>query len=78
MPLADELSVPPFCTVGAQVRAVGWHGGAKVFLATVRAIRQRFPRIVVEYTADEHGVAHPLALPTPRVAYVHGGMVSAS
>ena len=76
MSAADEWEVPPFCTVGACIKAVGFHAGThKLFTATVTSIRDRFPKIVVEFTSDETGSTHPLALPTPKIAYVHAGMV---
>ena len=74
--LAEEQAVPPYCIVGASIRAVGWVGGAHhIFMATVVGLRERFPKIVVKYTADETGAAHTLMLPSPRTAYVHAGMV---
>ena len=74
--VADEVAIPGWCTVGARVKALGWHaGGQKRFDAKVTGIRARFPRLVIQYLADEHGATHALALPTPRSAYVHAGMV---
>ena len=71
------MTVPDFCEVGATIRAIGWHGGEhKFFQATVVAHRARFPRIVVEFQADARGATLPLALPEPRQAYVHAGMVA--
>ena len=73
----DETDVPEFASVGATVKCIGWHGGThKLFTAIVRGVRARFPRIVVEYVADEHGNTLALALPRPKMAYVHAGMLS--
>ena len=75
--VADETLVPDYATVGATVRAVGWHGGThKFFTAKIIALRTRFPKIVVEFTADEAGATHPIALPEPKTAYVHAGMIA--
>ena len=74
--LEDEMAIPAYCVPGARIMAVGWHGGShKLFHAIVRGVRPRFPRLVVEFTADEHGAIHAVALPTPHVAHVHAGMV---
>ena len=74
--MADEIEVPSFCAVGAKIQAIGYHGSThKLFTATVKSIRAKFPRIVVEFTADADGSTHQLSLPEPRVAYVHAGMV---
>ena len=71
----EAAPLPPFCTVGATLKAIGWHAGAhKLFKCRVLAIRDAWPR--VEYLEDEHGATHPLALPTPREAYVHAALVS--
>jgi hypothetical protein len=76
--VADETEIPSWCTVGATIKAVGYHGGThKFFTARVQAIRARFPMIVVVFTADENGCEHPITLPEPRSAYVHGGMIAA-
>ena len=78
MSIADETEVPGFAAMGATIKCIGWHGGAhKLFTARVLEIRARFPRIVVEFTADDTGATHPIALPQPRIAYVHAGMISA-
>lgn len=76
--MQDETEVPEYATVGATVRAIGWHGGThKFFTARVLEIRTRFPKIVVEFIADETtGASHPIALPEPKTAYVHAGMIS--
>ena len=51
-------------------------GGAHaLYRATVLEIRARFPRIVIQYMANERGETHPLALPRPVTAYVHAGLV---
>ena len=77
-PPADRLLVPEFCTVGANVRVDWWHGGNRQrFSARVEAIRAKFPRLVVRFTADAEGNTHPLALPQPITAYVHAGLVCA-
>ena len=76
-PEPPRVFVPAFCTVGARIKALGWRNGEhKPFLARVAAIRACFPRILVVYEADEHGATLPLALPAPRTAYVHAGMVA--
>ena len=73
---ADECAIPEWCQVGAPVLAEGWHaGGRRWFRARVVGHRQRFPRVVVAYEADEAGATHALALPTPRQAYVHAGQL---
>ena len=73
---ADKRAVPEWCQVGGQVLAEGWHaGGRRWFRARVLEHRDRFPRVVVEYTADEAGATHALALPTPAWAYVHAGQL---
>ena len=78
MSIADETEVPSWVTVGATIKCIGWHGGShKFFTARVLEIRARFPRIVVEFTADDTGATHPIALPQPRIAYVHAGMIAA-
>ena len=75
--MANEVTVPSWATVGASIKAVGWHGGThKFFAAKVIALRDRFPKIVVEYTADEAGVTLPIALPEPRTAYLHAGLIA--
>ena len=73
---ADERAIPEWCAIGAQVLAEGWHaGGRRMFRARVLGHRKRFPRVVVAYTANEHGATDPLALPTPRWGYVHAGQL---
>jgi len=76
-PLADETSVPAFAAVGAEVRALGWHGGThRWFRARVVKLRPRFPKIHVKFLADaETGAAHPLALPLVD-AYLHAGQLA--
>ena len=76
--MQEEVQVPSWATVDATIRAIGWHGGThKFFTARVLKIRSQFPRIVVEFIADESGCEHPIALPEPRTAYVHAGMIAA-
>ena len=72
---ADERAIPEWCAIGGQVLAEGWHGGRRMFRARVLGHRKRFPRVVVAYTANEHGATDPLALPTPRWGYVHAGQL---
>ena len=76
-PLADdEMHVPAFAFVGARVVARGnFAGGVAAFEAEVVAHRANYPPIVVKYVKDARGATHDLALPTPRVAHVHAGMV---
>ena len=74
MPLDLEREVPPYCTV-AEVRALGWREYRNSSKHSLVRIRDRFPRVVVEFVADENGQTHPLSLPTPRQAYVHRGML---
>ena len=69
----EEVFVPEFCTVGANVRVL-W--SRQLFAARVEAIRAKFPRIVVRFTADAEGRTHRIALPEPVTAYVHSGLVS--
>ena len=76
VPPADERAIPEWCTIGAQVLAEGLHaGGRRWFRARVLGHRDRFPRVVVEFTSDEAGATHALALPTPKWAYVHAGQL---
>ena len=78
MTISDEKAIPPFVVEGALIKAVGYYAGAhKLFSAKVVAIRDKFPRIVVRFIADEGGNTLPLCLPDPKTAYVHGGMVEA-
>ena len=76
--IAEETEVPDYATVGATVKAIGWHGGAhKFFTAKVLALRARFPKIVVQFIGDADGATlPPIALPEPKTAYVHAGMIS--
>jgi hypothetical protein len=74
--LSDEKAIPPFVIVGAVVKAVGYYAGShKLFSAKVVAIRDKFPRIVVQLISDEDGNTLPLCRPDPKTAYVIGGMV---
>ena len=65
VPLAVEREVPAFCAVGARVKAIGLHGGShKLFEARVLRIRERFPRLVVEFVATlPEGLSSAPALP---------------
>ena len=74
--LSDEKVIPPFVIKGEMIKAVGYYAGAhKLFSAKVVAIRDKFPRIFVQFISDEDGNTLPLCLPDPKTAYVHGGMV---
>ena len=74
--LSDETAIPSFVIEGAMIKAVGYYACAhKLFSAKVVAIRDKFPRIVVQFISDEDGNTLPLCLPDPKTAYVHGGMV---
>ena len=70
------MAIPPYATVGAEIRALGNHaGGTKMYLAKVIAHRTKFPPIVVRYLrCEETRATHTLALPTPVTAYVHAGL----
>ena len=49
-PLADETSVPDYCTEGAKVFATGLRGGIILpfaFEATIVKVRSQFPRLHV-------------------------------
>ena len=71
----DDGSLPAFCHVGATVRAWGSFGEYHLFTAKVLAHRDRFPRLMIEYLSDASGSTHAIALPRPKVAFVHSGMV---
>ena len=71
-----DLVVLSFSDSDLGAFSAGWHlGTRKTFVATVVAIRPTHPRIRVRYDACD-GCTHPLALPTPREAYLHSGLVA--
>ena len=72
---ADERAIPEWCAVGARVLAEGWHGGRRMFRARVLGHRDRFPRVIVAYEANEAGATDPLSLPTPKWGYAHAGQL---
>ena len=75
--VGDEMVIPPFASVGATVKAVGYYGGShKLFTAKVIGHRNSFPKIVVRFLSDPDGNENKLALPDPITAYVHAGMLA--
>jgi len=73
--IEDETSVPDFAFPPNELWAKGWHAGRHAwFQARVIKLRPNFPRIHVEFTADEDGNTHALALPELS-AYVHAADV---
>ena len=79
---AEEVEADPMDVSGLAVRQVvlarglGPSGAREWFRARVDKFRQSFPPIVVTYVATHPaGETHALALPEPKVAYVHKGDV---
>jgi hypothetical protein len=71
----DETSVPDFAFPPNELWAKGWHAGRHAwFRARVIKLRPKFPRIHVEFIADEGGNTNALALPELS-AYVHAADV---
>lgn len=71
----DETSVPDFAFPPNELWAKGWHAGRHAwFQARVIKLRPKFPRIHVEFAADEEGNTNALALPELS-AYVHAADV---
>ena len=68
--------MPSFCVVGAKVLARTPADADATFEALIVALRPRYPRIHVRFLADHAtGNTSALALPTPREAYLHAGLV---
>ena len=67
--------MPDFAFPPNELWAKGWHAGRHAwFRARVIKLRSTFPRIHVEFTTDETGNSHALALPELS-AYVHAADV---
>ena len=73
-----EMDVPAYALPGEQVWAMGLRAGVRMrFKAEVVKLRNRFPRIVVRYTATEEGETSRHVLPDVSTAYLHMGDVEA-
>ena len=73
---SHEMGVPAWATPGEEVWATGLFAGhRRWFKAEVVAVRARFPRILVKYTATEDGATTRATLPEVLTAYLHMGVL---